>query len=55
MQLALFQCLPQRLAGTEHLFLPDEFVQVSRPHAVGQRPQGVIGRRVAQQVGLRRP
>ena len=53
MQLPVLERLAQRLARAEHLCLPDELVQGARPHAIGQRPQRIVGRRVAQQVRLR--
>ena len=49
----LLERLAQRLAGSEHLVLADELIERARPHAIGERPQGIVGRRVAQQVRLR--
>ena len=40
---------PQRLAGTEYVFLANKLVQRPRAHAIGQRTRlvdGIIGRRV---------
>ena len=53
-QLPLLERLAQRLARSQHLLLADEFIESARPHAVGERPQRIVGRRVAQQVRLRR-
>ena len=52
MQLTAFERLAQRLARAEHLFLADEFIERARPHAIGQRPQSIVGIRFAQEVGL---
>ena len=52
MQLTAFECLAQRLARAENLFLADEFIERARPHAIGQRPQSIVGIRFAQEVGL---
>ena len=40
------------LPGAEHLLLADEFIERARPHAIGQRPQRIVGSGVAQEVGL---
>ena len=53
MQLPALEHLAQRLARSDHLFLPDELVESARTHAIGQRTQCVVRRHVAQQVGLR--
>jgi hypothetical protein len=53
MQLPFFERLPQRLAGAQYLLLAHEFIEGPRPHAIRQRTQRIVGRRVAQQVGLR--
>ena len=40
------------LPGAQHLLLADELVEGARPHAIGERPQRIVGRRVAQEIGL---
>ena len=52
MQLPLLERLAQRLARSQHLLLADELIERARPHAVGERPQRIVRRRVAQQVRL---
>ena len=39
MQLALLHRLAQWLAGTQQVNLTDEFIEIARPHSVGQRPE----------------
>ena len=41
MQLAAFKCLAQRLARAEKMALADKLVEISRPHAIGQRAQRI--------------
>src|SRR5262245_11632774 len=53
MQLPFLERLAQRLARAQYLLLAHEFIEVARPHAVREGPQRIVGRRVAQQVGLR--
>jgi hypothetical protein len=53
MELTALEGLSQRLAGADHLLLSHEFVEIAWPHAVRERPQAIIQRRIAQQVLLR--
>jgi hypothetical protein len=52
-QLATLQRLPQWLAGPDDLLLADEFIEAARPHAIRERSQAIVRRRIAQQIRLR--
>ena len=55
MQLALLERLAQRLAGADDLVLAHELVERARAHAIGERAQRIVGRRVAQKIRLADP